>query len=399
MSVVAREPGGRPRVFLHVGSPKTGTTFLQQVLWSQRALAAKQGVRLPLASFNDHYLASLDLRGLARPPHPRRARGMWARLVADSAGWPGTVLVSHELLAASTAAQARRATSSFGTDVELHVVLTARDLLRQLSAEWQEHVKHRSTLRFDEFVASVREQAPSRSGWFWGVQDYVGLANRWGEGLPPSRVHVVTVPPAGAPQGLLWRRFAGLLGLEPDSFDTSTSRANTSLGLEQAELLRRVNMALGDRLALPGPYPAVVKNVLAHRVLAGRPGSRLRLDPADIEFAVEQSGLLAKGLEAAGVDVVGSLDELVLDDETARAAASSTGYDLPSDDVLLGESVAAMADLLVELSGAIQRHRVAAEKVEARRRAPVRAALVELSERHPSLMPARRAWRRFQERR
>ena len=163
--------------------------------------------------------------------------------------------------------------SSFGTDVEVHVVLTARDLLRQLSAEWQEHVKHRSTLRFDEFVASVREQAPSRSGWFWRVQDYVGLANRWGEGLPPSRVHVVTVPPAGAPQGLLWRRFAGLLGLEPDSFDTSTSRANTSLGLEQAELLRRVNVALGDRLALPGPYPVVVKQVLAHKVLAGRPGS------------------------------------------------------------------------------------------------------------------------------
>ena len=399
MSVVAREPGDAPRVFLHVGSPKTGTTFLQQVLWSQRALAAEQGVYLPLASFNDHYLASLDLRGLAGPPHPRRSVGMWEGLVADSAGWPGTVLVSHELLAAANAAQARRAISSFGTDVEVHVVLTVRDLLRQLSAEWQEHVKHRSTLRFDEFVASVREHATSRSGWFWRVQDYVGLANRWGQGLPPSRVHVVTVPPAGAPQGLLWGRFAGLLGLEPDSFDTSSSRANTSLGLEQAELLRRVNVALGDRLALPGPYPVVVKQVLAHKVLAGRPGSPLRLDAADIEFAVERSGLLAKGLEAAGVDVVGSLDDLVLDDETARAAASSTGYDLPSDTVLLGESVAAMSDLLVELSGAIQRQRNSAERAEARRRAPIRTAMVELSERHPRLMSARRAWRRLQERR
>ena len=398
MSVVAREPGDGPRVFLHVGSPKTGTTFLQQVLWSQREMAAKQGVYLPLASFNDHYLASLDLRGLAGPPHPRRSEGMWARLVADSAGWPGTVLVSHELLAAADAAQARRAISSFGTDVEVHVVLTARDLLRQLSAEWQEHVKHRSTLRFDQFVASVREQAPSRSGWFWRVQDYVGLASRWGESLPPSRVHVVTVPPAGAPQGLLWRRFAGLLGLEPDSFDTSTSRANTSLGLEQAELLRRVNVALGDRLALPGPYPVVVKQVLAHKVLAGRPGSPLQLDAADIEFAVERSGLLAKGLEAAGVDVVGSLDDLVLDDQAARAAASSTGYDLPSDSALLGESVAAMSDLLVELSVAIQRHRVLAAKAEARRQSPLRAALVDLSERHPRVMATRRAWRRLRRR-
>ncbi len=193
--------------------------------------------------------------------------------------------MSHELFAAANAVQARRATSSFGSGVEVHVVLTVRDLLRQLSAEWQEHVKHRSTQRFDEFVASVREGAPSRTGWFWQVQDYVGLVDRWGEGLPPSRVHVVTVPPAGAPPGLLWDRFAGLLGLDPDSFDTSTSRANTSLGLEQAEVLRRVNLALGDRLAAArslsrrgeaGARPQGAGRATGNPAAAGRSGRRVR---------------------------------------------------------------------------------------------------------------------------
>ena len=399
MSAVPREQGNRPRVLLHVGSPKTGTTFLQQVVWSQRELAARQGVRLPLTRFNDHYLASLDLRGLAGPPHPPQSEGMWGRLVADSAGWPGTVLVSHELFAAAGAVQARRATSSFGSGVEVHVVLTVRDLLRQLSAEWQEHVKHRSTQRFDEFVASVREGAPSRAGWFWQVQDYVGLVDRWGEGLSPSRVHVVTVPPAGAPPGLLWNRFAGLLGLDPDSFDTSASRANTSLGLEQAEVLRRVNLALGDRLALPGPYPGVVKQVLAHKVLAGRPGTPLRLDAADVEFAVKQSQLLAEGLEASGVDIVGSLDELVVDDEAAGEASSGAGYELPSADDLLEESLAAVSDLLVELSASMKRTRAAVAEAEAARRSRLGTALVELTERHPRLEPARRAWRRVRGRR
>ena len=395
MGGVAHQPEGPPRVFLHVGSPKTGTTFLQQVLWSQRELAEQQGLRLPLGRFNDHYLASLDLRGLAGPPHPPATRGMWTRLVEDTAGWPGSSLVSHELFAAATAAQAREATTAFGPDVECHVVLTVRDLLRQMTAEWQEHVKHRSPWRFDEFVDSVRKGAPTRSGWFWKVQDYVGLVERWGAGLPMSRVHVVTVPPVGSSSGLLWSRFAGLLGLDPDAFDTSTSRANTSLGLEQTELLRRVNVALGDRLPLPGPYPAVVKQVLAHQVLAGRPGSPLRLEAADVEFASEQSALLADGLEASGVDVVGSLDDLRIDDETARAATSSAGYALPDDSALLEESIGVMSDLLVTLSQRTQRHRAATERVEALRRAPLRSALVVLSERHASLMRARRAWRRL----
>ena len=35
------------RVFLHIGEPKTGTTFLQQVMWSNRAELAAQGVVLP----------------------------------------------------------------------------------------------------------------------------------------------------------------------------------------------------------------------------------------------------------------------------------------------------------------------------------------------------------------
>ncbi|MGH3360833.1 MAG: hypothetical protein ACRDOM_00110 [Nocardioides sp.] len=385
-------------MFLHIGSPKTGTTFLQQVLWSQRELAAQQGVWLPLGRFHDHYLASLDLRGLAGPPHPPASRGMWKRLVEETAGRSGSMLVSHELFAAANAEQARRATTAFGPEVEVHVILTVRDLLRQMSAEWQEHVKHRSPWRFDEFVDSVRKGAPNRSGWFWKVQDYVGLVERWGEGLPPSRVHVVTVPPAGSSSGLLWRRFAGLLCLDPDAFDTSTSRANTSLGLEQTELLRRVNVALGDRLPLPGPYPGVVKNVLAHQVLAGRPGSPLRLEATDVDFAVEQSGRLADGLADAGVDVVGSLDDLRIDHATAQAAVSSGGYVLPDDPVLLEESIGVLSDLLVALSERIQRNRAAAERVRALRQAPLRTALRVHAERHPSLNRARRAWRRLRRR-
>ena len=210
---------------------------------------------LPLERFADHYLASLDVRGLSgRKEHPPRAVGIWDRLVEEARAWPGTTLVSHELFASATADQAARAIASFGDDTEVHVVLTARDLVRQIPAEWQEHVKHRSTKTLPDFVDDLREDVEGTS-WFWRVQDFADVVDRWGRTLPASRVHVVTVPAAGADPGTLWDRFATLLGLDPASFDTKQSRANTSLGVEQAELLRRVNAELGDRVPLPGPVP------------------------------------------------------------------------------------------------------------------------------------------------
>jgi hypothetical protein len=379
-------------VFLHVGSPKTGTTFLQGVLWSQREPAAAQGLLLPMDRFFDHYLASLDVRGLAgRKNHPERAVGSWDRLVREAEAWPGTVLVSHELFASATAEQAARAIASFGEGTEVHVVVTARDLVRQIPAEWQEHVKHRSTKTLPDFVDDLREDT-SGTSWFWRVQDSADVVDRWGRSLPPGRVHVVTVPPAGADPAALWDRFATLLGLDPDAFDTEVPHSNTSLGVEQAELLRRVNAELGDRLPLPGPYPGLVKNLLAHQVLAGRPGTRLALDEATTEFAVQRSREIADRLATLGVDVVGELDDLVPDPVAARASSRPT-FLTPADDVLLSESVAAMAGLLdaVAQRGAQRRYE---QLIRDLKRAPLRFALRQASNRHPALGKARAVYRR-----
>ncbi len=380
------------RVFLHVGSPKTGTTYLQNLVWAQRDEARAQGLLLPLERFGDHYLASVDVRGQAeRPEHPPRAQGIWQRLVAEASAWSGTVLVSHELFGAAPAARAQAAVESFGEDTEVHVVLTARDLVRQITAEWQEHVKHRSSRTLAEFVADVRDDR-GRTSWFWRVQDFSGVLRRWGGTLPPDRVHVVTVPPPGAPQETLWVRYATLLGLDPTRFDTEVPRSNTSLGLEQTEFLRRVNAALGDRLPLPGPYPVVAKNLLAHQILAQRPGTRLTLSEADAAYAAEQSAAVAERLGAMGVDVVGDLADLVPDPERVRAASSAHGYDVPADSVLLDEAV----EVTVELLAALSRRRSAERRYEELSaelaRSPLRFALVRASERRPWLMRARRAY-------
>src|SRR3712207_6605946 len=177
---------------------------------------------------------------------------MWQRLVGEAEAWPGAVLISHELFASARAEQCRAALEAFSPTTEVHVVLTARDLVRQIPAEWQAHHTHPITMTLSALVFEIPEDQPPQS-WFWRVQHSPDILARGGAPLGPERVHVVTVPPVGADPEALWQRFAMLLGLQPGAFDTRSSRSNSSLGLEQAELLRRVNAELGTRLPLPGP--------------------------------------------------------------------------------------------------------------------------------------------------
>ncbi len=386
------------QIYLHVGSPKTGTTFLQQVLWSQRALAESQGLQLPGERFNDHFLATLDVRGVAGPPHPDESVGAWNRLSDDARSRGGTVLISHELFAAADKDQAHKAVGWLGADVEVHVVITARDYVRQVTAEWQEHVKHRNKSTLGEFVGRIREQAPERRGWFWLVQDYADLAQRWGSRIPQERVHVITVPPKGSPGALLWDRFAGLLGLDPAAFELSASRTNPSLGREQAEVLRRVNIALGDLLPHPGPYSNVVKDILAHGILGGQTGGTpLKLTPEDAAFARAESERVAERLGAMGVDVIGSLDDLVPDDAAVAAASDADAYAVPSDEAMLADAIAAITGLLDAINLRNMQHGQQSETVEAMQRRPIRTALSQAAEERPALDKARGLYRRLRQ--
>jgi hypothetical protein len=364
------------RIFLHVGSPKTGTTFLQQVLWSQRDLALAHGLLLPLRSVQDHFFACLDLRESQHlAEHPERVRGSWRHAVAEIAAHAGDALVSHELFAQATPEQAERGVADLvATGREVHVVITARDLARQLPAQWQEVLKAGGVLTFEEFLREARAGSGVVGSYLARVQDYAALARRFGGRLPPGRVHVVTVPPAGAPRGLLWERFARVVGLDPQAFSLDVPRANESLGREQAELLRLVNLALDGRIARPGPYPAVVKGLYAHRILAARPGARITLPADDLALARDRSAAMVADLVALGVDVAGDLDDLLVPDGVPAGDAET-----PEDTVLLTEAVAATAALLEAHAAARAEHRAAASRLRGRVRELEQA-------------PARRAW-------
>jgi len=304
-----------PRVFLHIGEPKTGTTSLQQVMWGNRAELAAQGVVLPGHHAQDHFRASQDLRGIEKlASDPAGAwTGEWEILARQAQQAPRVAVISHELFSAADAGQAERAVASL-QPAEVHVVLTVRDMATLLPAEWQETVKHRNTLSWEDWLGDVidRESVSDdrRQWWFWRVHDSLAILDLWSRYVPAERLHVIMTPPRGSDPALLWRRFAGLIGVDAGRADLSRARPNASLPMPETEFLRRLNQALPEEVP-DWFYMWNVKEGVAHQALAGRPVRGRLVLPADREaWAKEQAEALVAGLRASGYDLIGDLDEL-----------------------------------------------------------------------------------------
>jgi hypothetical protein len=332
-------------VFLHVGSPKTGTSYLQGMVWHHRRALRDRGVLLPGRSERDQYHAALDVRQeYARSAAGERLKGAWGRLVRAADDWDGRVLVTSEWLASASREQAQAAVQAWAdTGRDVHIVITARDLARQLPAEWQQRLKHGSNRDFDAFMRKAQRPGNAMYARLWAAQDYADVADRWGRGLAPQRVHLVTVPPSGAPSTLLWERYAQVIEPRLAELGPTGPAANTSLALEQAELLRLLNRQLGDRLSAPGEYTRFVRKMFTNRVLGGRPGTGLHLGGPDLEFARTRSHQVVEALRSSDVDVVGDLDDLLV---AEGGAPESSPRQVPTADILLHESLEALAVMI-----------------------------------------------------
>lgn len=300
-------------MFIHVGTPKSGTTFLQSVWWHHRTALAERGLLLPGTAIGDHFHASAlvsERREVIERLGPEDLR-IWETLLSEIAAWDATALVSHELFAQASPEQAADALGRLAeAATEVHVVVTSRDLVRQLPSGWQQNVKQGRTTTLREFWEQARDDADNP---FWTFQDVPALLDRWTTGIPADRRHLVVLPPAGAPRDRLWRQACELTGVDPAGLTLDVERANESLGLAEVETMRRVHAAVPrDRRGLD------VRRIASHwftqQVLVPAGTGEPFVLPADLHaWAVERGSAMVAELERRELHVVGRLADLVPD--------------------------------------------------------------------------------------
>ncbi|WP_432479396.1 hypothetical protein [Nocardioides sp. GXQ0305] len=335
--------GERPVVTLHVGTPKSGTTSLQNILARNRTLLQEHGYLYP-GERSGHFLEALDLRDSGFRGHRfEGAEGAWDRLVEAVLAHDGPALLSHEVLGGSTRKPIKRGVQSF-PGREVHVVVTCRDLARQLPAVWQEGVKNGDTVTYTDFLRTTLGEwkGVGTGTGMWRGQDLSGLGDRWAAHLDPSRVHFVTVPPSGSGSDVLWQRFREATGLPEADYAVPDAPRNPSMGTVETELLRRIVERLPDDVPRPTFTRQVKRRLAQRRLVNHRAGGSLGV-PEPFRPAVEEiSAEIVEGLRAGGFTVHGDLADL-----TPAFRDDSTAPDEVSDGQLLDRALEVLAPLVL----------------------------------------------------
>ncbi|MPY77414.1 MAG: hypothetical protein GEV04_02760 [Actinophytocola sp.] len=379
------------RVYLHIGAPKTGTTYLQHVMAEKRKKLRELGVLYPRAKGKAHFLAAQDLRGLEYygVAEPKMA-GAWGRIVGAVRKWDGPSVISHETFSLADADAVRRAMRDLD-GLEVHIVMTARDLARQIPAHWQEDVKNRGLLTYGDYLHSLKRiddtVNPFFANIFWQYQSLPKVLRTWAADIPPERVHIVTAPPRGAVgKDELWTRFARTVGIDPEQCPADVSARNPSMGLVETNLLRRLNDKIIDEMDGPS-YHNMIKHYLAVDVLAARSHAvPLHLPVDDREWVSQQAKEIVQELREAEYDVVGDLEELIPAWDAEQAAPRHP--DSASDAEMLDASLDALAGVLYRMDTMRNELRVLSDRNEA---SPLKLSLKWAARKYPRLADKARA--------
>jgi hypothetical protein len=356
---------GPRTIYLHIGTPKSGTTYLQSRLEANHEVAAAQGLLWPGPEWGLQVRAVDELRRL-RKGDPLPQDGEWGRLVDALRAGPGDrAVVSMEWMASLTPYQIRTAMRTLDAD-RVEVICTVRDLLRSVVAHWQETTKNYRTWGWEQFVRElVGEEPRGRARQvFWRQQDVPAIIRRWSRHVPVERCHVITVPPPGADRDILWARFCSVVGLEGSDFRPPKD-TNGSLGVVSSTLMHRVNVAAQRQDVEHSSYKSVLHRKLARDILAAHREQEapITVDPGTESWVRKRADRLIRELGKSGVDLIGDVDEL-------RPGATMRGR-TPSE-VSDGELLELCTEALVAL-GMRQRDEIAALTEENRRlRATIR---------------------------
>jgi len=313
----------RRRLYVHVGSGKTGTSALQRGLWASVDALADAGIGLPFVGRQAHMTKLLRPLGWSTPegfvnPMERRKLKRLVPLLRDTPG--DRLLISNEDLAEAGPERVEEFMKvADEADVDVHAILTARGWALQLPSEWQQFLKNRLTTDYDTFLGQVRDRSGEDAAHFWRRQNVLDICDRWGRGLDPSHVNIISVPSASQDPEAVFRLFGEVVGCPPSALKLHGSNVNASYGIVEAEVLRRLNVALGDRLTdYRSEYMPAIRSVLAKRALARGASARISLPPEHVDWVRTVAQQQRDTVRERGYVVHGDLDMLVPAPDAAK---------------------------------------------------------------------------------
>ena len=331
-------------LLLHVGPPKTASTFVQGAFHAARPALREQGVRYAGSRRHSkralHAVRNVPWNGGAPPPIKA-----WQALVHDTHDPDAKrVVLSSEELAKAGAEVIRRVVDDLGPD-RVYVGMTLRPLIRVLPSTWQQRVQAGLRTPFEAWLEEILHEpdCDPTSIMYWHRHDR--LIARWAQVVGPDRIRTIVLD--GSDQGQVLRVFEALVGLRTGTLRAHRDMANRSFTWPEAEAVRSLNLALGQSGVDPRLGRQVRRDMVRKLKREDAPPSwpPVEVPPSALERVLDVQGEIVEGIGAIGVPVVGRVEAL-RQPPAKRLDNQSRGDEVPAE--LLGRFGVA---LLVAASG------------------------------------------------
>jgi hypothetical protein len=335
------------RLYLHVGTGKSGTSALQTAVRDSAPALSAAGLGAPITGRSELMRRLLGPLGW-RPDSGfsqridveriRRIRSAFRRTPGDR------LFLSCEDLA-EAGPEPIRVLREVLDEAELDVrpIVSGRSWARQIPSDYQQLVQAGLAVSYQDFLDQVRARSGTAGERFWRRQSLPEVAANWAAASADGTVDVVCVPTHGEDPEALYRLFAEIVGFSVSDLTIRGGALNPAFGVVEVELLRRVNALVKDRLpSYADDYrPAVRRPLLRQRVLTRSASARLELPPEALGWVRARGEQDVTALRAGGHRLHGDPGVLV--------ATEGDCGDVPvaADAELAGVAVEALARLVV----------------------------------------------------
>lgn len=357
---------------VHIGPPKTGTTYLQGAFHSCRPAVSAQGVhyagpgRQPTAAVQ-------AVLGTASPntgeiPSLR----LWRRLVGEvrRANEP-RVVISSEFLADAKPEAIRTVIDDLGGH-RVHIVVTLRPLARILPSQWQQFVQSGARKSFDGWLDAIFNDPSKVTPTFWRRHRHDALIARWAEAAGPANVTVVALDDRD--HTMVIRVFEQLLGLREGTLLADDDLTNRSMTMAEVEVVRAFNQRFFAE-GLGRPLHTQVMRFGAASYLKARSPDPDEPRVEAPQWALDRAGEIAREM----VDAIVASGVRIIGDPECLAAAQTSGLPQgPRPEVMISAQTAAAASMGVLVASGLARGRGARSGRRASRIASEPFALVRI---------------------
>ena len=289
--------------------------MLQDALHRNRDVLMQMGIRYAGSGTQSAAAAMAATRRRDRTTGRQVPASAWKQLLKEiENSIEPTVVVSSEWFAAATPAQIRMISQEL-PGAEYQIVVVLRSLDRVLPSRWRQNVVEGATYSFTEWLELIF--SPSTNPYstrFWHQHRHDELVQRWGEVFGQRAITAICVDDAD-PDRLL-RHMESLIGAQEGALGSSRHVRNMSLDGVTVEGIRRFNLLAEEHGVPPELRYLTVTRGVVPQIEQGvqSDGSSTGRVPAQYaDRCVAESTRIVKELRSSGANILGNLDELIVD--------------------------------------------------------------------------------------